>query len=218
MPKFDTLAILGYREEAVPHTFFRQEAPAGHLVLLFPGVGYTAHMPLLYYTLQLALAHGADVLRVETVYIHNPDYQALTQEEQARWVQADALAACRAGLAQGSYRRVTLVGKSLGTLAMMHVLAAQPNLPQLSCIWLTPILSSSALREVIRRVPQRALFVIGTADSYYNPQTLHDLEQASGGESLVIPHADHSLELPGDIPASLHELEKIMEKVDQFLF
>ncbi len=217
MPAYETLAIPGYRDEWVPHTFFRQESPSDHLALIFPGMGYTAFMPLLYYPLQMLLARGADVLRVETVYYRRPDYLALGDEDQLRWVKADTLAACRAGLAQGRYRRVTLVGKSLGTLSMRDALAAHPDLPGLACVWLTPILTNPGLRKACQHVPQRALFVIGTADSYYRPAELDEVVQATGGERLVIPNADHSLELRGDVGSSLRELQKIMGVIERFL-
>lgn len=217
MGKQETLAITGFQDELVPHTFFRQEQETCHLAVLFPGLGYNASMPLFYYSWQVLLARGADVLRVETAYNLRPDYQALADVDQARWLEADALAAARVGLAQRPYTQVTLLGKSLGTLAMGAVLAWRPDLPGLRCVWLTPLLRDRALREQIRRVPQRALFVIGTADSHYRAEYLAEVVQTSGGESLLIPGADHSLELRGDVAGSLRELQKIVAGIDRFL-
>ena len=48
-------------------------------------------------------------------------------------------------------------------------------------------------------------------------ETLAEVVQATGGESLVIPGADHSLELPGDVGGSLRELQKIVAGIDRFL-
>jgi hypothetical protein len=42
-----------------------------------------------------------------------------------------------------------------------------------------------------------ALFVIGTEDNHYDRAMLSEIEEATGGESLVFEDADHRLELPG---------------------
>jgi hypothetical protein len=40
MTKQETLAITGFQDEPVPHTFFRQEQATAHLVVLFPGADH----------------------------------------------------------------------------------------------------------------------------------------------------------------------------------
>src|SRR5919201_1355743 len=98
-----TLAITGYRDEPVPHTFLRQDQAARHLAILLPGIGYTCAMPLLYYPARLLLARGADVLRVEYAYQRREDFTAAAPDEQGRRVVADVTAACHAVLAQREY-------------------------------------------------------------------------------------------------------------------
>src|SRR5215210_1072785 len=63
-----TLDIRGHRGDAVPNTFFAQDSETHHLAVVFPGLGYTAHMPVLYYPRRLLLERGADVLLVEYDY------------------------------------------------------------------------------------------------------------------------------------------------------
>jgi hypothetical protein len=45
------------------------------------------------------------------------------QNEQAKWISGDVFAICNAALSYRSYPKITLVGKSLGTIAMGHLLA-----------------------------------------------------------------------------------------------
>ena len=87
-----TLAITGYRDEPVPHTFLRQDQAARHVAILLPGIGYSCDMPLLYYPARLLLARGADVLRVEYGYQQRADFKTATADEQGRWVVADVTA------------------------------------------------------------------------------------------------------------------------------
>src|SRR5262245_25536830 len=122
-----TLAVSGYRDEAVPNTFLRQDGATDHIAILLPGINYPCDLPLLYYPARQLTARGADVLRVEYTYNRRPDFAALSAADQAEWLRADTTAACRVGLAQRAYRQITLVGKSLGTLAMGQLLTTEPD-------------------------------------------------------------------------------------------
>ena len=217
MFSFSTLTITGYNDEPVPHTFVRQEAEATHVAILLPGAGYTAYMPLLYYPMRMLLDLGADVLRVEYAYTGREEYEALPGGERIRWLLSDATAACRAALAQRSYQRVTLIGKSLGTLAMGHLLATEAALSQAQAIWLTPLLWNERLRAQMRQAKPRSLFAVGSADPYSDLSHLAEVQEITGGEAVVIKGADHSLEIEGDVMQSLQAIEQVMGAVRTFL-
>jgi pimeloyl-ACP methyl ester carboxylesterase len=217
MVNFETLSIAGYVNRAVQNTFLRQSQGADHLAVVFPGLGYSVGMPVLYYPGQLLAELGADVLLVDTRYNRIPEYEQAPDEEKNRWLEADADAAQEAALSQGRYRRVTLVGKSIGTLAAGHVLHSHPDLPNLACAWLTPLVKSAQLRQRIKSVRHRALFVIGTADPHYSPALVEELRVATGGEVMAIQGANHSLEIAGDIVKSVEIMREVVERIKGFL-
>ncbi len=217
MYSMESLNILGYRGEPVPHTFFRQETEVIHLAILLPGWNYTCDMPLLYYPLRLLVSSGADVLRVEYAYNVRPGFSQLSRAEQLNWLWADCGAACSAALAQRPYQQVTLVGKSLGTLAMGQLLTTDTRLARARAVWLTPLLRDDGLRAQIRSWGQPSLFVIGTADPNYDPDYLAEVKEATRGEVVVIDGADHSLEINGDVLQSLRFLEEVMRAVQAFV-
>ncbi len=212
--KFD---IIGYRNEVFSCTFFRQEHETNHIAVLFPGFGYTVQMPLMYYTGRLLSESGADIFLVGYNYSQQPDFQAASGEEREIWLRTDTIAAYEMALAQRNYERVTLVGKSIGTRAIGHLLATEAPLPSLRCVWLTPILRSGMLRAQIKQRPHRALFVVGTADSHYDPAGLVEIQQATAGQAIVIDKADHSLEITGDVVQSIHILEGLITEIQKFL-
>jgi predicted alpha/beta-hydrolase family hydrolase len=212
-----TLAITGYRDEPVPHTFLRQDEHARHVAILLPGIGYTSDMPLLYYPARLLLARGADVLRVEYAYQQRADFKTATADEQGRWVVADVTAACQAVLAQRDYEQITFVAKSLGTLALGPMLTADPPLARAHVVWLTPLLRIDHLRADIVRWGGHSLFVIGTADPYYDAAYLAEVQHATHGETVVVDGADHSLEIQGDVLRSLEAMTQVMRAVQQFV-
>jgi pimeloyl-ACP methyl ester carboxylesterase len=217
MYSFKSLEIAGYRNEPVSNTFLRQDETAREIAIVLPGVGYTCHMPLLYYPSQVMLALGMDVLWVEYNYIRRCDYRALSDAEQKQWLFADVAAACQAALAQRSYQQVTLIGKSLGTTAMSHLLATDAQFARSRRVWLTPVLRNDEVRAQIRRSGPRALVAIGTADPFYDPDYLADLQAAAKGEVVIVDGADHSLEIVGNVQQSLQVLERVTQAVQVFV-
>jgi hypothetical protein len=134
-----------------------------------------------------------------------------------RWAFSDAAAACHAALAQRPYEKITLVGKSLGTLAMGYMLSTETALADAQAIWLTPLLWNEMLCSQVRQAKPRSLFVAGTADPHYNPSNLAKLQAATGGEQVLIEGGNHSLEIKGDVMASLRAIESVVRAVHAFL-
>ncbi|MBN2007020.1 MAG: hypothetical protein JXA21_26960 [Anaerolineae bacterium] len=216
MLSYVTLDIKGYEGAPVPHTFIRQ-ATTEHLAILFPGLGYRATMPVLYYPEQLLIENGADVLRVEYAYDQHAEFKTRSDDERQRWFMSDAVAAAEAGLAQRHYTQITLIGKSIGTQALGQLLETRPAFHSARYVWLTPLLRNARLCEQIRQGKPRSLFVIGTADSHYNPATLAELERATNGQSVVIEDANHGLEIAGDLHKSLHVIKTLLHALAHFL-
>lgn len=211
-----SLDIVGYKGKQVPNTFITHAEEVKHLGIILPGYRYAADMPPLHYVGRVLLEQGADLLRVDYSYYHT-DFMQQPQDEQSQWISSDVLAACEIGIAHRSYEKITLVGKSLGTLAMGHLLSDH-RFEEATCVWLTPILSAQWLCSRIEQLRPRSLFVIGTADQFYDPDILNDLRQVTQGQALVLEGVDHSLEIPGDIPKSLAVLSQIIDATRAFLF
>jgi hypothetical protein len=214
---YTSLSISGFQGQALPNTLLKQKGNPHHLALLFPGLNYSAAMPILYYPGRILVDHGADLLQVEYTYNRQPGFSTLSDTDQAAWLRADAEAALEAALAQRSYQHITLIGKSIGTLSMGELVESHPRLAEARCIWLTPLLTNERLYAQIRRGGQCGLFVTGTADAYYRPERLNHLVQITCSSSLVIAGADHSLEIPGNIWATLTALNELLRAVDEFV-
>lgn len=212
-----TLKIGGYRGELVPNTFFHQNRGADHLAILFPGIGYTCQMPLLYYETGLFLwSLGADVLWVEYAY-NQADFKSMPEGKRKDWFNADVTASCKAGLEQRAYSKVTLSGKSLGTLALGHLLTSESELRHAQAIWLTPLLKDEKLRGEIRKVRQRSLLVIGTKDAHYNGIALEEMRTLPQVRIVALEGADHSLEVEGDVSKSIGLIGKVIKEIERFV-
>lgn len=203
--------------DALPHVFLQAEGGSDALALLFPGYGYRASMPLLHYAERALLWRGADVLRLELAYDTDPAFgQAEPAARRAR-IRADAERAAHAALARADYRRIVLVGKSMGTLALADLVGGILSGHAPACAWLTPLLNDERLREAALEQRPPSLFAIGTADPLHDARTLGDLVAATRGRAVVVEGADHSLDVPGDMAATLHALHEVMDAFEGLL-
>ena len=199
----------------MPNTFFRRDGETTRLAVIFPGVGYTAQGPLLWYTRLVLQQWGADVLAVEYEYGRRPEF-ATCGVEQSVWLASDVGAACGVASRQRRYKQVALAGKSLGTLALGNLIA-DSMMTMATAIWLTPLIKRPELREQILAWHGRSLFVIGTADPQYDATLWNDLIQKTGGQSLVVEGADHGMDVPGDVERSLAALNRVLQAERMFL-
>jgi predicted alpha/beta-hydrolase family hydrolase len=174
-------------------------------------------MPLLYYQTKLFLSIGADVLCVEYAYIGRTDFQSLPDSEQENWFHADVTSSCRIGLAQRAYSKVTLSGKSLGTLAVGHLLTSEPMLSHATAIWLTPVLKDEKLRIQIPRTKQRCLLIIGTRDQYYDVAYMESLKIHPHMKTVILEGADHSLEIKDDLSSSIKIMDQVIQEIERFV-
>lgn len=215
MYSFETLNIAGHRDQPVANTLLRQEQ-ADRIAIVLPGVGYACQMPLLYYATQVALALSMDVLWVEYNYIRIPAYRALSDAGQKQWLFDDVTAACRAALDRRSYGDVALIGKSLGTVAMSHLMASDARLARSRDVWLTPVLRNELVRTRLKE-RRNALVVLGTADPYFDRDYLTEIRAVASNSVVVAEGADHSMEIPGDVLKSLGVLDSVTRAVQDFL-
>jgi hypothetical protein len=210
-----TLDVAGHHREPVPASMILQPEATDHLGILLPGYRHTIDMPDLHYAGLILQQKHADVLRIEYAY-SKTDFMNRPGPERAEWLAADVQAACAAGLAKRNYKKLTLIGKSLGTLAIGQLLE-DPRFATASCIWSTPILSDPWLCAQIRKHHPRSLFIIGTADQQFDPAVLEELVTSTQGEALILPGLHHGLEIEDDIPGTMEALRRIVDALHAFI-
>jgi hypothetical protein len=175
-------------------------------------------MPLLYYPSRLFTQMGADVLWVETNYSRFPEFDALDAQGQLDWIAADASAALHAAWSQRDYSEILFAGKSLGSLSLAHLALNEPELTRIQAgfIWLTPLTRNPYVQSAVAQARPRSIFILGDADPLYTPAGLARLQNATQGQVLLVPGADHSLEIPGDLSASLHAIQQTLDALQFF--
>ncbi|MHB1683981.1 MAG: alpha/beta family hydrolase [Bacilli bacterium] len=190
------------------YSFARRIGGSEALAILLPGQGYTLDAPLLYYAGRAALQAGCDVLGVEYGFQSNRAAVASTDFPDIVAEVSDALTRLAPA---GQYRRHVFIGKSIGTAILCEV-AERLALPVRNHVFLTPLRSTiSFIRQA-----ENALVIVGDRDPLF---VAADVEQVSGlshVELEVVAGGDHSLEIEGDITASLNSLQRVTQLCKTF--
>ena len=182
------------------------------LAVFFPGIGYTADKPLLYYSRKLAAEKGYEVL-------------ALSYSGFPKNAKGDAKKLCRCfalareqaeeqlkALRPGDYDEIVFVAKSIGTAAAAVLAAESPAAERIRLVLYTPV------EETFRFPLGQAVVFTGGADPWVgggdNP--IPALCAARGIPCTLIPGANHSLET-GSAAEDLRNLTLVMEQTAAFL-
>jgi hypothetical protein len=96
MVSVNTLKIIGFNTEIVPNTFFKQSDKSKCCAIIYPGEGYNAQMPLLFYCVSLMISQKVDVLTVDYEYNKRADFQSFDSKDRSLWFFTDVQAAYRA--------------------------------------------------------------------------------------------------------------------------
>ncbi len=218
MYSFESIDIPGYDGKPVPNTYLKLKVPSEKLAIVFPGRGYTSQGPLLYYTINLLLENRVNVLSVDYNYMNISEYGSLEWGDKQKWLFADVGEAFKAATDLIDAELRILVGKSLGTLAIGHLLDTFSNTRKSTIIWHTPLIKMPHLVKQITRHKPHSLFVIGTSDPHYDKDLLCQVKGASNGKVIVVDDANHSMEVPGGVRDSLKVMTEIVEGIRQFLW
>jgi len=216
MTSITSLSIKGCNSDPVPNTFFRQDGETEHAAIVFPGLGYTAQMPLLFYSRELLLSLKADVLTVDYDY-NGRNFPALDGRERMRILYADVQPAYQALMSQRKYRRITFIGKSLGTRAMGYLLSNESLPSNVKAVWLTPLLKDVKLMAQMKQFNGPSLFISGASDPHYDSESMKEVQEATHGKVLLVEGGDHSLNIKDDIIRSIRELQRVIDGIKVFI-
>ena len=182
---------------------------SGHLAIVLPGRGYGALGPAIRLPRLAVEQSGARVVEIE--YPAVPD-----DDDPESWARLYASASEQVGAAISAARpsRVTFIAKSLGTIVLANMALAVP-VPA-AAVWLTPIFGRADVRDgaVARGFP--SLLVAGEADTFHSPARHEEVASAVQARSLILPRADHLLEVPGDVMATVDGFRLLSETVLSF--
>lgn len=197
-----------YRE--IPYTFFKQPEETNYLTIILPGAGYTTQAPLLHFTTGIFWNKGHDVLHVNYQYSQE-EMSALEKDE----FTADVLSVIELILDNHDYSHLTIVAKSIGTVAMTYLLE-YPRFKTAKTIWLTPLLQRNHVYEALLKCDHEGIVIIGNEDPCFIEERFEEIKKNQNLTLHLVEGANHSLELKNNIIGSIDVLKDIMKVIDDF--
>ena len=182
------------------------------LAVFFPGIGYTADMPLLYYSRSLAAERGYEI-------------KLLPYGGFPRGVRGDRdkMAACwQLALTQAeemladtdltAYDDILFVGKSIGTVVAARLASRSPAAGRIRLILYTP------MEDTFVYPFDDAIVFTGDADPWVGAtdSRIPELCRRRDIPCVRFPEANHSLEI-GDGLRDVRALSRVMEETAGFM-
>ncbi|MGE7696268.1 hypothetical protein ACQKNC_19525 [Lysinibacillus sp. NPDC094177] len=192
----------------VTYNYFDKESDK--VCFMFSGTGYTYEKPLLYYSTELMLELGYDVVQVCYAF----DSKQFEQEPEAisAMVYNAANPIVDYILSTKSYTETIYIGKSLGILPITDFYMQQAASVPSRYVLFTPLLS---LDHVMKNLlGKQAFLAIGTADPHYSKERL---EQLSSHQLAIVENADHSLEITNHTVESIIICQSLLTALKAYL-
>jgi predicted alpha/beta-hydrolase family hydrolase len=211
MSRFVPLLLKTHDGHPLPHTFFEGDG-AGLLVIL-PGLHYSSDGPLLYLLAKQLQGAGWDTLGL--MY----GFQALMSfpwTEHVAETLSETTDAIRAAIDHRAYSRVAIAGKSLGSMLLAQLCAPGVVPEDARVAHLTPPIGNATFDAVFASTRQPAYIAIGTADSFYSGEAVASLKARRSTLIRIVEGADHGMDVPGNLAASLRAVGQVVHDVETF--
>ncbi len=182
------------------------------LAVVFPGIGYTAEKPLLYYSRRIAERFGYESLIIP--YSGFPkkvkgDRSKLKKSCEIALSQAEEFLA---GIDLADYEDILMIGKSIGSVAAANIAAKSSAGDHIRLLLYTP------LEETFAYPVRNAIAFTGSADPWAGGEEnrIPALCERNEIACMIIEGANHSLETL-DPQADIRNLKEIMDRTTGFI-
>ena len=198
------------------------------LAVIFPGIGYTADKPLLYFGRRIAVEYGYEV-RIMDYKGFPPKVKGdRNRMEESFFIALRQAEEMLAGVDFTEYDDIVFIGKSIGTIVAAKIAAdaaagtsseaaagtapESPAKARIRQVLYTP------LEDTFRFPIGEAIAFTGDDDPWVGKENsrIPALCKERGIPCRLVPHANHSLESK-DVFADMKELRKVMKETETFL-
>jgi len=146
------------------------------IAVIYPGYRYGLEAPLFFYLEELLVQNGFDIIGLDYRYNENKEFIKADDDEKDKWFEYDCKAiGSEVFKAIGQYKEVLLIGKSLGTSAILNQINNSLVSEEYGIIWLTPGTSAHEIYKLLNVIRNRSLLISGTGDRYFNEKEINNI-------------------------------------------
>lgn len=199
----------------ISYTFINNSGAA--VCFMFSGAGYTYDKPLLYYSTMAMLENKYDVVHVHYSYEYGPLFKRSLSEINDT-LCTDIHPVVTEVLGEKQYESIIFLGKSLGTIPIIHEFMRNNRYENAKMVLLMPLLKYNDITQTLLNCSHPSLVVIGENDHHFIESRVAEIGTNPMAKVLTIPNADHSLEIePYNTEQSLSVMEHVMETLADFI-
>ncbi|MDQ1147636.1 hypothetical protein QE429_004463 [Bacillus sp. SORGH_AS 510] len=217
MYKFFEDVVIRNEHSTIPYTWICSEKPNKTICIMLPGLGYSTQRPLFHYATGVCLNNNVDVLNINYNFVKNEKFRELTKVEREQWMYEDVKVVVETAVKDAGYEQCILLSKSIGTIPMAMEWTQETFLQNSVGIWLTPLLKEDRVYQALVETKLPSLCVIGDEDHHFIEGRLTALENNPLVSTVVIPKADHGLEIQENTSATIEAMKEIMLHVEAFI-
>lgn len=201
----------------IPYTWIRKKQPAKSICIMMPGLGYTTQRPLFHYATGVCLDQNVDVLHIDYQFAKNDHFKKLPESEQEKWMYDDVCGVADEVLKDNSYDQFIVLCKSIGSIPMAKEWGRKHFTRNAIGIWLTPLFKIDEVYQALLKTEVPSLCIIGDQDHHFVEERIASLENNHLIQTLVVPNTEHSLEVEGNVQATLDAMKEVMKSLEDFI-
>lgn len=213
MGEFATLPLVASDGRPLHHTYCRQDGDPVGLVIILPGLHYGLDGPLNYH-----LIHGLRERGWDSLGLMYGFQVAMKGGFAENWLPTleECRQAIRVSMAARPYPVLTVVGKSLGSSLLAVLATDMEELRAARVAHHTPPLSMPSFPEQLAAATQPLYLALGSADRFYDPDQIEALRARRPMLVRVVEGADHGMDVPGDLEATMRAVQMVVEDTMSF--
>ena len=179
------------------------------LVILLPGGKYTNFAPLLYYSYNISLELGYDVLAINYGF-QKSDKDIEFDETTNSHIIKETKEAIKKCLNEKTYKKIIFIGKCLGTFVQNALIGEFKDYEQMH-VFMTPW--PDCIEGIINN---NSLVIVGTNDICFKQEHISKVANKANVIVRIIEDANHDLEKE-TYKESLKVLMKVTESIYEFI-
>jgi hypothetical protein len=216
---FDVIENEVVRNEysTIPYRWIRRKQPNKRICIMLPGLGYSTQQPLFHYATNLFADNEVDILHINYNFMKNKQFAKFSKLEKEQWMYDDVRTVVSEVLKDTDYQQYFLLSKSIGTIPMAMEWTKRNFINNPIGIWLTPLLKEDLVFDTLLNTEIPSLCIIGDQDQHYMEERISLLRNNNQISMLVIPNANHSIEVHGDVLTTIDSMKVIMSRIHEFI-
>ncbi|MCR2823535.1 alpha/beta family hydrolase [Lederbergia panacisoli] len=219
MYEFNEGKVVRNDDSTINYTWIHGKEKNNGICIMLPGLGYTTQRPLFHYATGICMNENVDLLHVNYNYLENEAFKKLEHHAQDQWIYEDVVSVVETVLKDTEYGMYFILSKSIGTIPMAYEWNRKNfiDVNRTYGIWLTPLIKDETVCNALSKIVIPSLYVIGTDDPHYKENLIADINKNSNVKGLVIPNANHGLEVKGDVKTTINIVKEVMNTIEKFI-